>query len=103
LSALKYLHYTKGLFHRDLKPENVLMYSTDIEDIQIKVADFGFATKILPNINLGCGSSLYMAPEIYAGKVYNEKVDVWSVGVITFVVLSGSPPFYEKGVDVEIV
>ena len=87
--------------HRDLKPENILVEenasSTD-QEIRIKLTDFGFATKYDENQkqNLSLGSPLYMAPELCKEDDYDNKVDVWAVGVITYVLLSGRPPFYDK-------
>ena len=94
LLGLNYLH-KRGMAHRDLKPENVLLLSADMNNISVKLADFGFTTNFEPDIGLalGCGSLLYMAPEIITAKVYNEKVDIWSVGVITFMLLTGKNPF----------
>ena len=81
--------------HRDLKPENILLESSDLNNLNVKLADFGFTTTFEPDLGmtLGCGSLLYMAPEILSGKIYNEKVDIWSVGVITFMLLTGKNPF----------
>jgi len=81
--------------HRDLKPENILLESANLNDLTVKLADFGFTTSFEPDLGmtLGCGSLLYMAPEILSGKIYNEKVDIWSVGVITFMLLTGKNPF----------
>jgi calcium-dependent protein kinase len=93
LSALVYLHETKGLMHRDLKPENILMESTDKNDIQIKISDFGFATKIVAGESLPCGSPMYMSPQLHEQIYYDEKVDIWALGVITYILLSGRPPF----------
>lgn len=68
------------------------------EDIKIKLTDFGFATKYDPNkkATLSLGSPLYMAPELCKEIAYDHKVDVWSVGVITYILLTGAPPFYDK-------
>lgn len=84
-----------NITHRDLKPENILLESKDIENLDVKIADFGFSCCFDPEIGLDLvlGSPLYMAPEIIKGEVYNEKVDVWSIGVITYMLLSGRNPF----------
>jgi calcium-dependent protein kinase len=71
LSALVYLHETMGLMHRDLKPENILMESADKNDIQIKISDFGFSTKIVPGESLPCGSPMYMSPQLHEHLEYD--------------------------------
>ena len=87
--------------HRDLKPENILVEenadSTD-DNIRIKLTDFGFATKYDPNkkLNLSLGSPYYMAPELCQERAYGPNVDVWAVGVITYILLTGKPPFYDR-------
>ena len=81
--------------HRDLKPENLLCEKSDDGQVIIKLTDFGFATHYnedKPN-TLSLGSPLYMAPELCRSKPYDCKVDVWAVGVITYVLLSGQTPF----------
>lgn len=92
-SALAYCH-SKGVLHRDLKPENLLLQSTGSLD-GIKVADFGFA-KTLPSGDTTrsiLGSPGYLAPEIRLGKNYGAAVDVWSLGVIIYVLIFGYMPF----------
>jgi serine/threonine protein kinase len=61
----------------------------------VRLADFGFSCVFDPEkgLNLGLGSPLFMAPEIFERKTYNEKVDIWSMGVITYMLLSGCAPF----------
>jgi len=85
--------------HRDIKPENVLI-SQDTEDgkVCVKLTDFGFATFCNPveGLQQRLGSPMYMAPEIVKLQPYNCKVDVWSIGVITHVLLTGCPPFFGK-------
>ena len=88
--------------HRDLKPENILCEAAsdmDPDEISIKLTDFGFAVKYDPNgtkHTQSLGSPLYMAPELCANKSYDNKVDVWAVGVIAFILLTGTPPFYDR-------
>ncbi|CAM9242759.1 unnamed protein product, partial [Choristocarpus tenellus] len=96
LEAVKYCH-DRGIVHRDLKPENLLLVSED-NDALVKVADFGFAQKFMPDIGLTtqCGTPGYVAPEILMRKKYNQAVDMWSVGVITYVLLGGYPPFHDE-------
>lgn len=93
-SALKLLH-SKKIVHRDLKPENILMLTTD-EDSPIKVADFGFAKQLDEDtLKTSLGTPNYIAPEILTKQPYNEMVDIWSFGVIAYVLLCGYPPFYD--------
>jgi len=91
--AMAYAH-KKGIAHRDLKPENVLLRDKN-DDTSIKIADFGFA-KIISEGELmktPCGTPGYVAPEILSGKPYGLQADMWSLGVIFFILLSGYPPF----------
>ena len=92
-NGLKYL-YEKQILHRDLKPQNILV--TDGGDIVI--TDFGFAryTDNENMLNTLCGSPMYMAPEIMLKKRYNNKSDLWSVGVIFFELLFGTTPYKAK-------
>ncbi|EWM22378.1 myosin light chain kinase [Nannochloropsis gaditana] len=94
--TLRYCHSTK-VVHRDLKPENLLL-EDERDDANIKLADFGFAQRMLtPNsLTTQCGTPGYVAPEILKGIPYGEKVDVWSAGVITYILLGGYPPFYDE-------
>lgn len=93
LLALNYMH-KQNIIHRDLKPENVLLQDENV----VKLADFGFS--VLNNGNHGqsrvLGSPLYMAPEIIRGETYGSEVDIWAVGVIACILLTGRPPFYGK-------
>ena len=83
--------------HRDLKPENLLLLS-DVDDSAVKIADFGFAKKVYePNsLTTQCGTPGYVAPEILEGTAYDERADMWSVGVILYILLGGYPPFIES-------
>ena len=87
--------HKKNIAHRDLKPENILLESKDKNNFDVKIADFGFACLFDPHDGLTTilGSPLYMAPEIIMGQNYNEKVDIWAIGVITYMLLSGRNPF----------
>lgn len=92
-SALQLCH-SKRIVHRDLKPENILMLNQEF-DSPIKIADFGFATTTEDGyLTTALGTPTYMAPEIIQRKPYDFAVDVWSFGVIAFVLLCGYPPFY---------
>jgi len=94
--AIQYCH-SKQVAHRDLKPENLLLQSAD-NDSNIKIADFGFAKKCLrPNsLTTQCGTPGYVAPEILEGTPYDTKADMWSLGVIVYILLGGYPPFIEQ-------
>ena len=97
LLAINYMHQ-KNITHRDLKPENILLEHQDKDRLEIKISDFGFSCFFDPKdgLDLVLGSPLYMAPEIIKGQKYNEKVDIWSIGVITYMLLSGRNPFPGK-------
>lgn len=95
MQVVRFCH-DNGVVHRDLKPENILL-STRESSSQIKLADFGLATYINPGQSLHgtVGSPFYIAPEVLAGG-YNQAADVWSAGVILYILLSGKPPFWGK-------
>ncbi|XP_043721564.1 calcium-dependent protein kinase 26-like [Telopea speciosissima] len=95
MQVVMYCH-DKGVVHRDLKPENILL-ATTAPSSPIKLADFGLATYIKPGQSLygTVGSPFYIAPEVLAGG-YNQAADVWSAGVILYILLSGVPPFWGK-------
>uniref|UniRef100_A0A671VSQ6 Serine/threonine-protein kinase n=1 Tax=Sparus aurata TaxID=8175 RepID=A0A671VSQ6_SPAAU len=95
LVALRHLHF-KNIVHCDLKPENVLLASADAFP-QVKLCDFGFA-RIIGEKSFRrsvVGTPAYLAPEVLRNKGYNRSLDMWSVGVIIYVSLSGTFPFNE--------
>nr|XP_046269760.1 serine/threonine-protein kinase D1 [Scatophagus argus] len=95
LVALRHLHF-KNIVHCDLKPENVLLASADSFP-QVKLCDFGFA-RIIGEKSFRrsvVGTPAYLAPEVLRNKGYNRSLDMWSVGVIIYVSLSGTFPFNE--------
>lgn len=84
---------SNGVVHRDIKPENILLKNPE-DDTEFLLADFGLATFASgSNLNLRCGSPGYLAPEILAKEMYGSKVDVYSAGVILYILLSGISPF----------
>ena len=91
-----YFH-SYGITHRDLKPENVLMTSKD-DDADIRILDFGLSKIIGPNEKCSepYGTIIYVAPEIVLKKPYSKSVDSWSIGIITYILLFGRLPFYDK-------
>jgi len=97
--AIEYMH-SEGTVHRDLKPENLLF--TDNGHKVIKIADFGESKSFKEGqLNTYCGTPDYMAPEIIRGDPYGPEVDIWAIGVITYVILAGFPPFDGEN-DVEV-
>ena len=98
LSAIEYLH-SKQITHRDIKPENIMLSKkNDLESI--KIIDFGLSTQsyeLLIN-NDYCGTYIYMAPELIEKKLYFSSVDIWSIGILMYILLNkGKHPFYSKG------
>jgi serine/threonine protein kinase len=83
-------------FLSDLKPENILYESPD-DNSRLKLADFGLASILKPNqlMTVACGTPGYVAPEILKGTAYGKQVDIWSIGVILYILLCGFPPFYD--------
>nr|CAH0108293.1 unnamed protein product [Daphnia galeata] len=95
LEAVDYMH-EQGVVHRDLKPENLLYYCPD-EDSKIMISDFGLSKMEDSGIMAtACGTPGYVAPEVLAQKPYGKAVDVWSIGVISYILLCGYPPFYDE-------
>jgi len=99
-SAIEYLH-ALGVVHRDLKPEN-LIYLDKTGESLIKITDFGLA-KFRGSQNVimatACGTPGYVAPEVLKGGEYDKAVDLWSVGVILYILLCGFPPFYHQNTN----
>eukprot|EP00300_Choanocystis_sp_HF-7_P005771 c14261_g2_i2.p1 GENE.c14261_g2_i2~~c14261_g2_i2.p1 ORF type:complete len:472 (+),score=111.40 c14261_g2_i2:33-1418(+) len=94
LLGVEYLH-SHGIVHCDLKPEN-LIFDKPGEDATLKIADFGLSSLMPPNGKLSrfCGTPQYTAPEMLERRPYDQAVDMWSCGVIFYVLLCGYPPFY---------
>ena len=101
--GIKYMNLF-GLIHRDLKPENIVLSKK--EDIKsLKIIDFGL-TKTLgydEKTNEALGTITYLAPEVFTHKPYNHKVDIWSIGIILYFLLSGSLPFDDEKLDENII
>lgn len=85
LSALEYIH-AKGIMHRDIKPENLILKGLE-NNYDVKIADFGLATVVAQSEYLfrRCGTPGYVAPEILADEKYDQKVDIFSAGVILYI------------------
>jgi calcium-dependent protein kinase len=95
LRAVNYMHST-GYVHRDIKPENwLLLTAGPVAKTPLKMVDFGLSKQITKGMSTKAGTPMYMAPEVLTGS-YSELVDVWSVGVVMYIMLSGRPPFAGK-------
>jgi len=96
VAAVAYIHGHK-IIHRDLNPENILLVSRK-NNSEVKISDFGLATMSehggIPRAKSICGSDFYLAPEIIRQEEYGQEVDIWAVGVIAYIVLCGSLPFF---------
>ena len=96
-SAIAYLH-DLNIVHRDIKPENILLKKKGT--MELKLADFGLSKMFDATVRMQttCGSPGYVAPEVLTDDMYGREVDMWSVGVIAYVLLSGFPPFYSENI-----
>lgn len=108
LAALHYLHQQRDIVHRDLKPENILCVSKS-DDITVKLTDFGLAKSITEDgLKTFCGTPQYFAPEVLSRRTsvagtgrYGKEADIWSLGVILYILISGAPPF-DATMDVSV-
>ncbi len=98
-SAVKYLH-ARGIVHRDIKPENILCLDAD-DDSKIIISDFGLSKFATPKelMKVACGTLCYVAPEVLKCSGYGFSVDIWSIGVIMYLLLRGRLPFDGKTKD----
>eukprot|EP00968_Pinguiococcus_pyrenoidosus_P000726 scaffold47_cov258-Pinguiococcus_pyrenoidosus.AAC.53 len=95
LNTLAYLH-DADIVHRDLKPENLLMVGPESQ-AAVKIADFGFAKRLEGGkVTDKCGTPGYVAPEVIKQDPYGVSADVWSLGVIIYILLCGYPPFHHS-------
>lgn len=101
MEAVSYLH-NQGIVHRDLKPENILLH--DLKDLSdIRLIDFGLTAKYNASspfslLDSKCGTMLYMAPEVAMNQEYSKSIDMWSLGIIIYNLLSGGGhPLHQKG------
>ena len=105
LSALSYLHYSCDVCHRDIKPENI-MFSEKNNISSLKLLDFGLSSDSFESQSRlhNCGTLIYMAPEQISGVIYSKAVDVWSVGIILYMLLNkGKNNFYMKGDESKVI
>ncbi len=98
--ALGHLH-SNGILYRDMKPENILISAEQDESGYLRLVDFGLAKnlQIGEKTNTFCGTPDYIAPEVIMGKQYDHTVDWWSIGILTYEMIVGCPPFYDKQND----
>ena len=92
VAAVAHLHHM-NLAHRDLKPEN-LLYKSKAADSPLKLTDFGFAKEVTSKMQTPCYTPYYVAPEVLGPEKYDKSCDMWSLGVILYILLCGYPPFY---------
>lgn len=95
-SILRGLHFMHSqdppILHRDLKPENLLMFDGE----KVKLTDFGWSAEQSGVRNTFCGTQEYLAPEMIRGTGHDEKLDVWTLGILVFELIHGRTPFNDK-------
>ena len=99
LTALNHMHgQDPPILHRDLKPENLLLFDKE----RVKITDFGWSAEYNDVRNTFCGTQEYLSPEMIKGTGHDEKLDVWTLGVLVYELIHGRTPFFHnvKGVDI---
>jgi len=91
VEAVQHLH-DHSMIHRDIKPENILFVER-LDEVTVKLTDFGLSTMKEGRLTTRCGTPSYCAPELLSGEGYGKAVDMWSIGVLTYVLLCGVLPF----------
>ncbi|TDH72437.1 hypothetical protein CCR75_000739 [Bremia lactucae] len=105
LSALQYCHF-QGHVHRDIKADNVLLKTNNDGLLVAKVADFGLSEELqLANRRREnmCGTPQYLSPEVVAGRLYGTPADIWSTGILAYMMLTGLVPFGEAKHEIELL
>jgi len=100
-SAVKYLHHN-GVVHRDLKPSNILYADTSGDPASLRICDFGFGKQLRAENGLlttPCYTANFVAPEVLRKQGYDASVDIWSLGVLLYIMLSGKTPFANGPTD----
>lgn len=99
LSAMHFLHaQDPPILHRDLKPENLLMFDDDV----VKITDFGWSAEQNDVRNTFCGTQEYLAPEMIDGSGHDEKLDVWTLGILVYELIHGKTPFFLSGKNMDV-
>ncbi|OHS99067.1 CAMK family protein kinase [Tritrichomonas foetus] len=93
-NALDYLHNVKNIAHRDIKPDNILLD----EYHNVKLIDFGYSKSCDELLSTQCGSVFSTSPEIIYGEKYDERIDIWALGVLVYYLVVGTYPFYSDNI-----